>query len=253
MFLTLFLFVHTTSNAHMRVNGKVAAARLGVCQKTLRRMADAGKISHIVPPSGHRRYELTDERTTKELKKTKIAYARVSSASQKDDLVRQVDMLREAYPTFEIVTDVGSGINFKRKGLRSLLERAMRGEVEKVVVAHRDRLARFAFDLLSWFFRTNGVELVVHEQTVDTPEKELVDDLISIVTVFASRTYGRRKYKKRPAADRKAETEPKQEDTDLPDGRRQTDSDDLVRTRSQDLQRCTGLHATEAGVQAIRT
>jgi predicted site-specific integrase-resolvase len=181
----------------MHVKGSIASKALGVGQHTLRKLADDGRIKCVILPSGHRRYDVDSFVASSIGEKEKIVYARVSSAAQKDDLERQAAMLEEAYPGYEVVKDVGSGINFKRKGLLSVLERTMRRDVEVVVVAHRDRLARFAFDLLHWIFRSNGVELVVHEPSVDTPEKELVDDLLSIVTVFASRSYGRRKYKKR--------------------------------------------------------
>lgn len=185
------------------VTGKKASEALGLTQNTLRKLADDGKLPHIVLPSGHRRYDVEGyvDASASNGPKAKIVYARVSSSQQKDDMRRQVDMLRENYPGYEVVEDVGSGINFRRKGLRSVLERSMRGDVGVVVVAHRDRLARFAFDLVEWILRSNGVELVVHEPTVDTPEKELVDDLLSIVTVFACRAYGRRKYGKRKRPD----------------------------------------------------
>jgi putative resolvase len=103
--------------------------------------------------------------------------------------------MRATYPGYTIVGDVGSGINFKRRGPRSVLERSMRGEVAEVVVAHRDRLARFGVDLIEWILQRNGTRLVVQHSTVGTPESELADDLLSIVTVFACRRNGTRRYK----------------------------------------------------------
>jgi predicted site-specific integrase-resolvase len=103
--------------------------------------------------------------------------------------------MRAAYPGHSIVSDVGSGLNFKRRGLRSVLERSMRGEVEEVVVAHRDRLARFGTELIDWILRVHGTRLMVQHAPVETPESELADDLLAVVTVFACRRNGKRRYK----------------------------------------------------------
>jgi len=123
----------------------------------------------------------------------------VSSAKQKDDLERQIASLRESHPEHEVVKDIGSGINFKRKGLRSLLERSLEGGLDEVVVAHRDRLCRFAFDLIEWLFTKHGTKLVVLDQDVASPESEseFTEDLLSIVHVFSCRYNGLRRYRKR--------------------------------------------------------
>ena len=189
----------------MYVRGGKAAKLLDVSQNALRGWADSGKIRHVKLPNGDRRY-LVDDLTAiggtavAEAvggSSRKVIYARVSTAGQRDELQRQIDMLKSRYPGYDVVSDVASGLNFKRKGLRSLLERALSRQIDEVVVAHRDRLARFAYDLLSWVFQKHGVKVVVHEQTMDTPEQELVDDLLSIVTVFACRSYGRRSHQTR--------------------------------------------------------
>jgi len=88
--------------------------------------------------------------------KSKIAYCRVSSPNQRRDLERQVDAMRSSFPEHRVVTDIGSGINFKRRGLLSVLDAVVRGDVEEVVVAHRDRLCRFAFDLVKWIMHKHG-------------------------------------------------------------------------------------------------
>jgi predicted site-specific integrase-resolvase len=120
----------------------------------------------------------------------------VSSAKQKDDLQRQKAAMSAAYPGHLVISDVGSGLNFNRPGLRALLERSMRGEVAEVVVSHRDRLARFATELIEWILRLHGTRLVVQHQVLETPESELVADLLAIVTVFACRSHGRRRYRR---------------------------------------------------------
>lgn len=196
----IFFFFST-----MYVRGGRAAKLLDVSQTTLRLWADTGKIKHIKLPNGERRYDLSDfahlggQQPSNNPCSRKLIYARVSTPGQRDDLQRQVDMLKSVYPGHDVITDVGSGINFKRKGLQTVLERAMSRSIDEVVVSHKDRLARFAFDLISWMLQKHGVKIVVQQPPMDTPEQELVDDLLSIVTVFACRSYGRRSHQSKRA------------------------------------------------------
>lgn len=116
----------------------------------------------------------------------------------------------ERFPDHEVVTDVGSGINWKRPGLLSILERAQRGTVRQVVVASRDRLCRFAFELVEHVLKTGGAELLVLESDDQSPEQELSDDLMSIVQVFCCRRNGKRRYtrKAQGGADAQDQAEP---------------------------------------------
>lgn len=167
---------------------------LGVHPNTVRRWANEKKIRYIKTQSGQRRYDVdTYLGETKE--KRKVCYCRVSSAKQKDDLARQIKYMKERYPGHEIIQDVGSGINFKRKGLLALLERIDKGEIVEVVVAHRDRLSRFGYELIQWFIEKNGGKLVVLDNIKDSPKEELTKDLISIIHVFSCRLHGLRKYR----------------------------------------------------------
>ena len=134
---------------------KTARQLLGITSQTLRNWADKGKIHTIFTPSAIRLYSRKDLCNIlgvpySSTEKRKIAYCRVSSPKQKEDLERQKDFFRTNYPDYEVVTDIGSGINWKRKGFCSLLESAMQGDIEEIVVAHRDRLCRFAFDLVKF-------------------------------------------------------------------------------------------------------
>ena len=108
---------------------------------------------------------------------------------------RQKDYLKSKYPNHEIISDIGSGINQKRKGLLSILEQSDKGIVEEVVVAHKDRLARFAFELIQLLLEKNGCKLVVLNEPVSEEEK-LTDDILSIIHIFSCRRMGKRKYKK---------------------------------------------------------
>ena len=104
-------------------------------------------------------------------------------------------MAKENYPTYEIISDIGSGINWKRRGFQSLLERVNRGDIEEVVVFHKDRMARFGFDLVESIFKLNNTELKIHEREENKScEEELAEDLMSIVTHFSCRQMGKRRY-----------------------------------------------------------
>ncbi|NMG09898.1 IS607 family transposase [Brasilonema sp. UFV-L1] len=176
---------------------KEASSYFGVCLHTLRRWEKSGIIKAIRTPSGQRRYDITSYTgiSTKGGGRTTIVYARVSSRGQKADLDRQVAVLKNLYPDAELITDIASGLNFKRPGLKALLGRVREGNVGLVVVAHRDRLARFGFDLIEWFIEHETAKLLVLNQDNLSPERELVEDILAIVHVFSCRLLGLRKYK----------------------------------------------------------
>ena len=121
-------------------------------------------------------------------------YARVSTRKQLDDLATQLRDLQQRHPDARAFSDVGSGLNFKRKGLLSLLELAFEGRLRSVHVAHKDRLCRFAFDLLEHVFHRHGAQIVVdaHDGDAASPELELAEDVLAVVTVFGARLYGKR-------------------------------------------------------------
>ena len=186
------------------VTPQKARELLRITNKTLIVWDKEGKIRTIRTPSGHRRYNLEDIQNfvscnipaPPKAQKTKVCYVRVSSSKQMDDLERQKDYFRSEFPDHELVTDVGSGLNWKRPGLKTILERAMSKDISTVVVAHRDRLCRFAFELLEWIFKCNGVTLVVLDQEKEqSKEQELADDILSIVHVYSCRNMGGRRYK----------------------------------------------------------
>lgn len=173
---------------------KEAALQLGVSVQTLRRWEAAGKIQAIRTPSGQRRYDIASyEPRGVGSPGAVVAYARVSSRGQKADLDRQVATLVGLYPQAQVITDIASGLNFRRQGLRTVLERVMRGSVSSLVVAHRDRLCRFGFDLIKWSCEFHHCQVVVLHQDNLSPERELVSDLRAIVHVFSCRLYGRAK------------------------------------------------------------
>ena len=131
-----------------------------------------------------------------------VCYCRVSSHKQKDDLQRQVQFMQEQFPGANIVTDVGGGLNFQRKGLVSLLERLHRGDKLQIVVAHRDRLARFGFELIQWMAEQNGGEILVLDNTDHSPQQELTEDILAILHTFSCRIHGLRRYRNQIQADK---------------------------------------------------
>ncbi len=128
-----------------------------------------------------------------------VIYARVSSRNQKDDLVRQEEFLQQwanarGIIVDEIFTDIGSGLNFKRRNFNKLM---YSNDVSRIIIAHKDRLTRFGFDWFEDYLKRRGVELIVVNNERLSPQAELVDDLIAIIHVFSCRIYGLRKYAKK--------------------------------------------------------
>lgn len=182
-----------------------ASKELGICQQTLRKYIDQDKIPHRTTPGGHRLVDVDaylegkSKQTVviKDDNRTNVFYCRVSSKKQNDDLERQVEFARKEYPNHEIVKDIGSGINWKRRGFQSLLARITRREIKEVVIFHRDRISRFGYELVESIFSLNDTVLKVHDksETHKSSEEDLADDLMAIVTVFACRQMGKRRYK----------------------------------------------------------
>lgn len=171
-----------------------------VTSGTLRRWAELGKIRYLRPNNGKRIYNIIDITKIFGIKPPQpksdytICYARVSSNHQKSDLDRQIEMLKQHYPNAKIIRDIGSGLNWNRPGFRSLLESVHSGNVSEVVVAYKDRLCRFASELVEWIFKKSNVKLVVlntHDDVKDM-SRELSDDLLAITTVFVAKNNGLR-------------------------------------------------------------
>ena len=189
------------------------AKELGVSVKTIRRWANAGKLRFERSPSGHRRFFLADIKriTPRDFNKLEdrvtINYARVSSHDQKDDLTRQIQVLEAFSGTngwqFETIQDLGSGLNYNKKGLQKLLKRIMKGDVGRLVVTHKDRLLRFDSELVFAMCEEYETEVVIINKSAEeiTFEQELVTDMIELITVFSARLYGSRSRKNKKLLD----------------------------------------------------
>ncbi len=194
------------------VKPKIASEKFGVSVQTLRKWADKGQIDYIRGPGNGRLFNISSiiPTTTTTNENGKVIYCRVSCNKQKEDLERQVAYLKDKYPTHEVISEISSGINFKRKGIQRLLDRAINGSLKELVVAHKDRLCRIAWDHFNWLFVRLGVNVVVEDREEHSPETELADDLFTIIHVFSSRHYGqRRKYTSKRDAEQITEIETK--------------------------------------------
>lgn len=168
----------------------------GLSANTLRKYADNGTIKMQRIGKGQRLFDVSDllARKGEANGKPVVCYCRVSSQKQKDDLARQVVFMREQFPNADIVQDIGSGLNYKRKGLQSVLQRLLQGDKLTLVVAHRDRLCRFGFELIQFLVEQNGGEIVVLDKSEVSPQRELTEDLLAILHVFSCRMHGLRRY-----------------------------------------------------------
>jgi predicted site-specific integrase-resolvase len=173
-----------------------AAQIIGVHPNTLRTWDSKGYIKTIRTNSGQRLYDVTKYLKNRGIEQKIILYARVSSKKQENDLQRQIDFLKEKYLQESIIKDISSSLNYKRRGLCSILEQAMSGTPIKLVVTHKDRLARFGFDLIELIVKKSGGEILVLNQDQLSPEEELTEDMLSTIHSFSSRLYGLRKYDK---------------------------------------------------------
>lgn len=200
-------------DSQMTISIGDAAKELGVSVKTVRRWADSGKLCYERSPSGHRRFYLADikritPRDFNQLEdRVTINYARVSSHDQKDDLTRQIQVLEAFSGTngwqFETISDLGSGLNYNKKGLQKLLKRIMQGDVGRLVLTHKDRLLRFGSELVFAMCEEFETEVVIINKSTEetTFEQELVTDMIELITVFSARLYGSRSRKNKKLLD----------------------------------------------------
>jgi len=135
----------------------------------------------------------------KNKQKIKICYARVSSTGQRDDLERQKTLLKNKYPNYDLIEDIGSGINLKKKGLLEIINLAIEGKIEELVIVHKDRLARFGYELIEYLINkySKGKITIIEKNGNIEPEEELVKDVIQIMNVFVAKINGRRKYTKK--------------------------------------------------------
>ena len=191
---------------------KEFASMLGVSVITLQRWDNEGNLVAYRNPKGRRYYTATQYREyigiqeENKVGKT-VIYARVSNQNQKKELENQIEFLRtfanaKGWIVDDILKDIGSGQNYKRKNWNELLDLVQKREIKTIIISHKDRFVRFGYEWFEGFLQKCGVEMVVVNNETLSPQEELVQDLISIIHVFSCRIDGLRKYKKKLKEDK---------------------------------------------------
>ena len=196
------------------MGGKEASELLGVHQRTLYQWAEKGWIETIRTDGGKRMYNVEKYMKEKDCKedkkcikdvdeldkrkgKLKLCYVRVSSMGQKEDLERQKKLIREKYPNHTMIQDIGSGINLNKRGIQKIIDLGIEGKIEELVVAYKDRLARYGYELIEHIIEkySKGKIIIINKKDDLEPEEELAFDVLQIMNVFVAKMNGLRKYK----------------------------------------------------------
>lgn len=201
------------------VGGKEASEKLGVHQRTLYLWEKSGEIETIRTKGNKRLYNIEKylrihkcENKSKEINcdnlealeeldkkegKLNICYVRVSSLGQKDDLERQKDLMKVNYRDHLIIEDIGSGLNLNKRGINKIIHLAIQGKVNELVVAYKDRLTRFGFELIEDIIKkySNGKIIVLNRKQTTDPHEELVKDVMAIMNIYVAKMNGLRRYK----------------------------------------------------------
>ncbi len=185
------------------IHDEEASRLLGVHVKTIQRWDREGKTRCVRTIGGKRRVPESEIKRILGIheKRKIIGYARVSSHTQRDDLKRQVELIksyaREREWEIEVLKDLGSGLKEDRRNFQKLLKMVINREISKVIIAYPDRLTRFGFKTLEEFFKSYGTKIIAINREEKTPQEELVEDLITIISHFAGKLYGMRSHKYR--------------------------------------------------------
>jgi predicted site-specific integrase-resolvase len=187
---------------------KYAKEVIGCCTKSLQTWGKNELIEVRLTSGGRRRYNLKKYLLDNNLEhvlasinpikenRKNIIYCRVSSYDRKEDLLRQVELLTSKYPEYELIKDIGSGINFNRKGLNKIIEYAINNMLNEVVITYKDRLCRIGYKLVENIINkySNGKITILNDQT-ESRNEEITKDLIEIITVYSSKIHGTRSNK----------------------------------------------------------
>lgn len=184
---------------------KEASNFTGLGFTTLRKMADDKQVKTYRTPNGQRRFdkqslqEMCSNNYESNIEKKNFLYSRVSSKKQVDDLKRQSEFIKSSdnkYSSYILIEDIGSGINFKRKGLKTILDSCLQGTIGELIIAHKDRLCRFGFEIIEYLIQSSGGKIIILDNKNNkSSEQELSEDILSIIHIFNCRQMGKRKYK----------------------------------------------------------
>ena len=194
------------------VGGKEASRILGIHQRTLYQWDKKGEIETIRTSGNKRLYNVKKylenhmlntnlcdnlDDLDKDENKLNICYVRVSSQNQKDDLERQKILMKTQFPNYKIIEDIGSGLNLNKRGINKIIHLGIKGKINELVVAYKDRLTRFGFELIEEIITkySNGTIKILNNKTEISQEEELVKDVMTIMNVYVAKMNGLRKYK----------------------------------------------------------
>lgn len=192
------------------LGGKEASRILGVHQRTLYIWESKNKIETIRTPGGKRLYNVQKfiNENQEYIKnnginnnvgnndKKNICYIRVSSVNQSNDLERQRELMKRLYPNYEIIEDIGSGLNLNKRGIRRIIKMGIEGKINELIVAYKDRLTRFGYDLIENIIKeySGGRIIILNKLKVLKPEEELVNDVMALMNVYVAKMNGLRRY-----------------------------------------------------------
>ena len=182
------------------IKRKEALKILGICYKTLYKIAEKKEIDTIMVGENmlYNVNKYLREKLIFIKEKENICYCRVSSSKQKEDLKKQIEYMKNKFPNHTIIQDIGSGLNYKRKGLNVIIEKAINGEINELVIAYKDRLTRFGYEMIEMLIEkySNGKIIILNKTEEKTPIEELTEDVVSIMNIYVAKVNGLRKYKK---------------------------------------------------------
>jgi predicted site-specific integrase-resolvase len=186
------LKIHFTTLYDMIKRKEIEAVKIG--NKNLYNLEKYLKDNNISSPES----TISNKEETNNKIRKRICYCRVSSNHQKEDLQRQIELVKQYYPNHEIIHEIGSGLNFKRKGFLRLLDMSYKGEIEELVVVYKDRLCRFGFEMIEYIIQTfsKGIIIVMNRTEEKTPTEEITEDILAIMNIYVAKINGLRKYKK---------------------------------------------------------
>ena len=194
------------------VGGKEASKILGVHQRTLYQWEEKGEIETIRTSGNKRLYNVKKYLASKvkannvcdnlddldnNNEKLNICYVRVSTQNQKEDLERQKLLMKTKYPNYIIIEDIGSGLNLNKRGINKIIHLGIKGKINELVIAYKDRLTRFGFELIEEIITkySNGKIIILNKSEEISQEEELVKDLMTIMNVYVAKMNGLRRYK----------------------------------------------------------
>jgi len=178
------------------------ATMIGVSKETLRNWEKKKKLIPLRTTGNQRRYTIeqyNEIMQKRDNKKISIGYCRVSSKHQSDDLKRQIDLMERFIVAkgeeFKIIEDIGSGINYKKRGLQELLMLISQNRIQTLYILHKDRLVRFGFELIESICKLHNTEIVIiNDDSTKTDEQEMIEDIMNIIHVFSCRINGKRSH-----------------------------------------------------------